>query len=158
MANAHHDDNRVPTLIAVSNVDGTSLVDIWANPTTHGLLQSLTLIPETSGGLSIYRNIDIDETGVNIKDEAGMLYGWYLYNNAATTRYIKFYNVADAPTVGTDTPVLTIPIPAGSAANVEYNVGIAFDTGIGIGAVTGVADNNTGAPDANDCVVNILYY
>ena len=118
------------------------------------------VLPATSGGLTIYRNIDLDETGVNVKNAAGQVYGWYIYNNATTTRYVKLYNIASAPTVGTTTPVMTIAVPGstnGGAANVEFTNGIAFATGIGIGATTGVADNNTGAPAANDLVINLLY-
>src|SRR4030042_652964 len=148
MVVAKKDANRVPTLIVVSNADDATPVKLWADPTTHRLLTSTTvaLAPATSGGLTIYRNLDIDQAGVNIKSSAGQVYGWYLYNNAVTTRYVKLYNKATAPTVGTDTPVMTIGIPPGSAANVEYNIGIPFATGIGIGATTGVADNNPGAP------------
>jgi hypothetical protein len=115
------------------------------------------LTPRTSGGLSIYRNIDLDETGVSIKASAGQLYGWYIYNAAATVRYVKFYNKATAATVGTDTPVLTLPLPATSGANVEFSQGIAFATGIAAGATTGVADNSTGAPAANDVQINVFY-
>lgn len=32
------DDNSVPALLAVSSVDGVSLVEVWADPTTHRLL------------------------------------------------------------------------------------------------------------------------
>lgn len=42
MANAKHDQNRVPTLIAVSSVDGTTPVTIYGDPTTHRLLVDLT--------------------------------------------------------------------------------------------------------------------
>lgn len=38
MAQAGRDQNFVPTLLGVSNVDGTTPVDIWADPTTHRLL------------------------------------------------------------------------------------------------------------------------
>lgn len=113
--------------------------------------------PHTAGGLSIYRNLDIDETGVNVKGSAGQLYGWYLFNNAAAVRFVKFYDKATAPTVGTDTPVLTIALPAGAAANEIGTHGLPFANGIGVGAVTGVADNNTGAPAANDVVINLFY-
>ena len=112
--------------------------------------------PATSGGLSIYRNLDTG-TGANIKSSAGQVFGWYVYNNAATTRYVKLYNASSAPTAGSGTPVITIPIPAGAAANVEFSHGIAFSSGIGITAVTGVADNNSGAPSSNDVIVNIFY-
>ena len=153
--------NRVPSLIARSSASNVPVV-VYADPTTHRLYVDAAVnayAPATSGGLSTYRNIDLDETGNLISTGAHQLYGWYLFNNAATVTYIKLYNKATAPTVGTNTPVLTIPIPPGSAANVEYNVGVGdFSLGLGIGATTGVADNNTGAPAANDCVVNIFYY
>ena len=38
MANAKRDDNYVPTIMAVSNVDGTTPVVLWADPVTHRLL------------------------------------------------------------------------------------------------------------------------
>jgi len=46
MANAPRDDNSIPTLLAVSNVDGVTPVVLWADPTTHRLLV------DSSGGLS----------------------------------------------------------------------------------------------------------
>lgn len=41
MANAKRDENSVPTLIAVSNVDFTTPVQIYADPVTHRLLVDL---------------------------------------------------------------------------------------------------------------------
>lgn len=38
MADAKRDDNYVPTLLGTSNADGTTPVNIWADPTTHRLL------------------------------------------------------------------------------------------------------------------------
>lgn len=114
--------------------------------------------PATTGGLSITRNIDLDETDVAVKGSAGQLYGYFIYNNAASTRFVKLYNATTANvTVGSTTPVMTIPIPAGSAANVEFSMGIAFSTAITAACLTGVADSDTGAPSANDCVVNFFY-
>ena len=40
MADAKRDDNRITTLLAVSNVDGITPVVLWADPTTHRLLVS----------------------------------------------------------------------------------------------------------------------
>jgi hypothetical protein len=36
-------------------------------------------------------------------------------------------------------------------------MGIGFGTAITVAATTGVADNDTGAPAANDVIVNIFY-
>ena len=38
MSNAKRDNNRITTLLAVSNVDGETPVLLWADPTTHRLL------------------------------------------------------------------------------------------------------------------------
>jgi hypothetical protein len=117
------------------------------------------LAPTTDSdfGLSKYRNIDLDEAGQSVKASAGSLYGWYIFNAASSIRYVKLYDKASAPAVGTDTPVLTLPIPAGGGANVMNAIGIPFTLGIGAGATTGVADNNTGAPGANECIVHLFY-
>lgn len=38
MADAPRDNNYIPTLLGVSNSDGTTPVVLWADPTTHRLL------------------------------------------------------------------------------------------------------------------------
>jgi hypothetical protein len=120
--------------------------------------QKTRIVPISTGGLSVYRNINLVASGVNIKSSAGQIYGWYLFNNAPTVRYIKLYNKAKAPSVGADTPAMTIPLPCGAAANVIVPSGIAFSHGIGIGATTGVGDGNVGMPAPNEVVVNIIYF
>lgn len=134
--------------------DGTSgnLATIDTNGNLHAFLP-----PVTSGGLSAYRNINVGTTGVNIKSSAGQIYGYYLFNNAASVVFVKFYNKATAPTVGTDTPFLTVPLPANGGANVNFTQGVAFGTGIGIGASTGVADNDSTAPAANQVIADVFY-
>ena len=42
MANSYIDENSRGTLTAVSSVDGTSIVDVYANPDTHRLLTEST--------------------------------------------------------------------------------------------------------------------
>jgi hypothetical protein len=121
-------------------------------------MQIITPRPSAAGGTSIYRSLDLDESAEDIKTSSGNLYGWFMYNNASSTRYVKFYNEAkDNISIGTATPTLTIPIPASSAANMEYSLGILFSSAISFAATTGVADNDTGAPSANDVVVDIFY-
>jgi hypothetical protein len=50
-----------------------------------------------------------------------------------------------------------MPIPAGAAANVFSDIGIAFGTGITVAATTGVAVADTAAPAANQVVGTIFY-
>lgn len=85
------------------------------------------------------------------------LHGWYLFNTNAAVRYLKIYDKASAPTVGTDTPVMTIPIPAGSGANVNMANGIHFENGLAYAITTGVADADTAAVAANEVVVNLFH-
>lgn len=114
--------------------------------------------PATSGGLLISRTLSAATTNAtSVKASAGQVFGWFLYNANAAVRYLKLYNKASAPTVGTDTPVMTVPIPAGAAANVEFTQGIAFGTGIALALTTGVADTDTAAVALNEIVANVFY-
>ena len=105
----------------------------------------------------IGRNLAIDESGDLIIAGHRECFGWVIANTSQSTLYLKLYNKATAPTVGTDTPALTIPIATGTLSAVEFMGGIEFSLGIGVGATTGVADANTGAPGANEVVGQILY-
>lgn len=106
----------------------------------------------------VYRSIDTQNTGVNIKASAGQVYGWHITNNAASTRYVKLYDKATAPS-SSDTPLLTLAIPAGQISRLFFDKeGPAFGTGLGIRGVTGVADNDNTAPTANDIVTNLFFF
>lgn len=119
--------------------------------------------PHTTGGLSIFRSIDLDETEEEVKASAGSVYAMWVTNTATSTRFIKFYNATAANvTVGTTTPVITIGIPGNTSDDISGNfgpggIGVSFDTAISVAATTGVADNDTGAPGANEVIVNIFY-
>lgn len=124
---------------------------------TAGSVLMVTAVPTTACGLSACRSVSASNSGSVIKGSAGQVYGWYLYNDSASPRFVKLYDKATAPTVGTDAPKLTLPLPASAAANVSLHGGIEFALGIGLAATTGAADNNTGAPGANEVIANILY-
>lgn len=86
-----------------------------------------------------------------------LLYGYYISNTNSSVRYVKFYNKASAPTVGTDVPVLVLAIPGAGAANVSFPAGINFTTGLAFATTTGAADSDTGAVAANEVIVNLVY-
>jgi hypothetical protein len=66
------------------------------------------------------------------------LQAFYASNTAATAAYVKLYNKATAPTVGTDTPAMVIPLPAavgGVPSIVELTPGFngyRFTLGLGL--------------------------
>jgi hypothetical protein len=137
-----------------ASTDSVNEGDIGAARMTLDRKQVVTVAPSAdTEGLSIFRTLDADETEEAVKASAGKLYGWYLYNDGANEVYVKFYNDTVANVVvGTTAPVLTIPVPAGAAANVEFTNGIAFSAAITIAATTAVADNDTTAPAANQVI------
>ncbi len=99
-----------------------------------------------------------DTNATSAKASAGRLYFAFGYNAAAAVRYLKFYNKASAPTVGTDTPVLTLALPPSSAFAFDWPLGFSFATGIAYGMVTAAADNSTAALTAADVVgLNVGY-
>ena len=118
--------------------------------------------PSANGGLTIFRSIDLDETEEEVKATAGTVYGLWFTNTATATRWLKFYNLTAAnTTVGTSTPVITIGLPGNTSDDISglfsTACGIGFSTAITVAATTGVADADTGAPSANDVIVNIFF-
>lgn len=92
------------------------------------------------------------------KAAAGVLYSVKGYNAAATVRYLKFYNKASAPTVGTDTPTHTITLPPQAGFALDWPIGRYFATGIAYAMTTGSADADTGALTAGDVLgLNVEY-
>lgn len=145
-----------------TSTDSVDEGDVGAPRMTLNRRQIVVPQGHSLGGLSIFRSLDLDETEEDVKTAAGTLYGWYIANLATSTRFVKFYNATAAnTTVGSTTPVMTLPIPGNSTDDVGANalggVGIAFDTAISVAATTGVADADTGAPGANEVVVNLFY-
>ena len=75
----------------------------------------------------------------SVKATAGNLFELSLFNVTAATVYLKLYNKASAPTVGTDVPIMTIPVADGAVWSAEFGrIGKRFSTGIAL-AITGAA-------------------
>ena len=77
-------------------------------------------------------------------------------NVGGSTVYLKIYNKATAPTVGTDTPMMTIALPAYTAFAIPLDAGV--DLGLGYALTGASADNDTTAIAAGAIVgLNIVY-
>lgn len=115
----------------------------------------------TSGGATPYKLISAATTNAtSLKASAGQVYSIIAIGTTANIRYLKFYNKASAPTVGTDVPVLTIPIPGntqGAGLAIHFTVGTIFSTGIAFAITAGVADADSAAVGASDVIVNLTY-
>lgn len=128
------------------NVSNTALVTLTGT-------NSLSLIGNTSGGLPstswLRLHAALAATGF-IKNAAGQAYIWDLLNTSAGIRYLHLYNKTSAPTLSTDTPLLTIGIPIGGKATFSTDIGFAFSTGIAYAITTDDAAIPVTAATAGD--------
>lgn len=82
-------------------------------------------------------------------------------NTGAAAAFVKLYNKATAPTVGTDVPEMIIPVPAavaGVPGIAEVTPGLSghrFALGLGIAITGGVADSDTTAVAAGQVKVKL---
>jgi hypothetical protein len=76
-------------------------------------------------------------------------------NLTAAAKFLKIYNKATTPVPSTDTPAMTIALPANST--ISLSGPIQFMTGISIAITGALADTDTTATAAGDTVVNIVY-
>ena len=116
-------------------------------------------IASTTSGYTPNKLISAATTNAtSIKGSAGTLGFVSATNINAAARYLKFYNKATAPTVGTDVPLLVYLIPgntAGAGTNIVLpSEGANFTTGIAFAITTGAADSDTGAVAANEIIIN----
>lgn len=124
--------------------------------------QIVTPAAHTSGGATPYKLVSAASTNAtSVKGSAGQVYMITASNVNAAARYLKLYNKASAPTVGTDVPVHTFIIPgntAGAGTNIPVPaVGLNFSTGIAFALTTEATDAGTTAVAASEIVVNLGY-
>ena len=150
--------SEIQTEQGVSYSSISAFIEFYENNTG-----TISLKPSSTGanGTTPYKLISLATTNANVvKASGGNLYSIVAIGLTSTVRYLKLYNKATAPTVGTDVPLMTIPVPAntqGAGIAIPFSMGVNFPLGIAIAITSGLADNNTGAILANDVVVNLTY-
>lgn len=93
----------------------------------------------------------------SVKTSAGELFKIFGYCAAAAAVFLKFYNKASSPTVGTDTPVLTFRL--GPTSNFEFDLdGQYFPAGLAYAITGAAADADTTAVAAGDVIAMNLTY
>lgn len=158
---------RVDGSGATQPVSGTVTANIGTtgslalDSTLTGGSQKAIPVAGTSGGATPFKLISAATTNAtSVKGSAGTLYGIQVISVIATVRFLKLYDKASAPTVGTDTPIKVIPIPAntaGAGVVISAPVGINFANGIAFAITANIGDSDNTAIAANDCVVNLDY-
>lgn len=145
----------------------SSLKDKSINSLTDAQLRATALPisprPNTTGanGTTPYKLISLATTNANVvKNTGGNLYSIVAIGLTSTVRFLKFYNKATAPTVGTDVPVMTIPVPAntqGAGISIPFSMGVNFPLGIAIAITAGSADSDVAVIGAGDVLINLTY-
>jgi hypothetical protein len=84
----------------------------------------------------------------------------HMENSGDGVRYVKFYNKASAPVVGTDVPLITIGIPAVSSSSFTLPalVGIDFSIGISFAITLGAADGDATPLTVTANVTGLIAY
>jgi len=144
--------NAIGKLAANSGVD-IGDVDVTSISAGTNLIGDVGVQPRTTNGLDTFMASGSDGSSIlvataqAVKTSAGKVYGYYLYNPEAAVTFVHFYNAGTGSvTVGTTNPLMTLAIPAGSAANLGVNdIGITFGTAITIAATTTAGGNTAPA-------------
>mgnify|MGYP006329362015 FL=1 len=125
------------------------------------LIPILVSADEIPGGLSSYPYISTGTSvdSVLIKTGQARLFCIDVQNSDAAPIYLKFYNKATAPTVGTDAVVYLKGVPAtdGDIICLPKEAPKLFPLGMGIGITTSSASNSTAAVGAGDVTLTIFY-
>lgn len=147
----------------------TGAIPLHSDSATGYLYPLVQLVPTELGGLTKHSLVcAATDNATLVKAAAGQFYGYSIFNIDANPVYLKLYDKATAPTVGTDTPYLRFGCPKaataadGAFASGFWPIGIAFSTGIGFGVVggsaaTGILDAATTALTASKVLVNLYY-
>ncbi len=155
--------NAIGKLAANSGVDigDVDVTSLPALPTGTNTIGAVTKATQTADGCTPFSRLSTnDDNAAVVKASAGCLYFGYSTNtNNGAARYLKLYDKATAP-LSSDTPIQRYLLPgnsAGAGGAQMFPHPIAFANGLGIRITTGAADNDTGAPAANEVIVNLGY-
>ncbi len=117
-------------------------------------------VQSTGGGFDTYRRLSTADVNAAVaKAGPGLLFDIIVSNTNAAGRYLKLYDKLAAPTVGTDTPIMTIFCPPGQTISVDVggDRGLRFANGLGIGITVLGTDADATAVAAGEIIIHLLY-
>lgn len=154
-------NNATPGGFQVNNSDAVATTATTLAATGFGMIFNGSTWDRLKKGTTTGRIVSSAATtnATSVKASAGSVHVVMVTNTTASLKYLKLYNKASAPTVGTDTPVLTIPLqPSNVPTRVEFPNSMNFATGIALALTGAAADSDTTALAAGDVVgLNIVY-
>lgn len=112
----------------------------------------------TIAGLTVAKiNSAATTNATSTKTSQARLLGWSLTNTSAATKYVRFYNKASAPTVGTDSPLFIVALPPTENVSHSNTQPITFAAGLAY-AVTGAGTDLDATAVAVGDVIGSFYY
>ena len=149
---------------------GTATIVAYASQqATPKLQQSVTINGTASVGLSTgalnwgpntYHTLisAASTNATSVKNGNGMIFTLVAANTSSSFKYLKMFNLAVAPTMGTSTPVLNIPIAPNSTLDVSTNTfAMRFVSGIAYAITGGSALLDTTSVASGDVILNMVY-
>ncbi len=123
------------------------------------LVQASADVAFDEAGWTTYTMVSAGSTNAtSVSTTPTVLHSIVVQNVNAAVRYIKLFDKASAPTVGTDTPVLNIGLQGSATGpSVSIVVNANFTLGLAFALVTGAALLNNSAVTASDVMLNLLY-
>lgn len=136
--------------------------DIGAPRMTLDRKSIVNIQAHVRGGATSFMIVSAASTnGTLVVGSVAQIYMATASSATSVVRYLKLYNKASSPTVGTDTPVYTFAIPgntAGAGTNIPVpTVGLEFPLGIAMAVTAFPAITDTTSIGLNDVVVNLAY-
>lgn len=140
-----------------NNIGDVDVLTLPALVTGTATVGAIVPVPKATanGATSSRVNAAASTNATSLKGSAGNLINLDVFNVAAYDVFLKFYNKASAPTVGTDTPVWTIPIKAGTGYAKMFVLGKSFATGLAYAITKLQADSDTTVVVAGDLTGSI---
>lgn len=135
-----------------------SLASLPALVAGSNAIGSVTITEPATGEYTPDCHISTADVNANVlKASPGKLGLLYAGNNGAAGRYLKLYDKATTPAVGTDTPKQVYFLPAGGGGSIPLGKGLNFAAGIAFGITVGIADSDTAAINAQEVAISFGY-
>lgn len=123
-------------------IRGTYATEPIPGVQTHGISGSVAVTYPAATAFSVISAATTNASSV--RNAAASLFEISVSNPTATPVFVKLYNKSSAPTVGTDVPILTIPVPANGLINMDFGAtGKRFSTGIAMAITGAIAATDT---------------
>lgn len=155
---------------ALGSITDPKVVDGDIDATAISLLKGIDEAANSTAPIPVYlttvavlgltktrRLATADTNRAVIKNSGGVLYGIQGYNAKASAIFLKIYDLAALPTLASDTPIMTIGVPANSPfVSSIPTLGISFSVGIAVAITGAFGDTDATALAAGDCSVTFF--